>query len=63
MPDDPLESARKVLEAVGVQPAEGDFQRMNIFVLAAARAAEEATSPRLETEPQLVQVMRRWPRT
>ncbi len=63
MPDDPLESARKVLEAAGVQPAESDFQRMNIFLLAAARTAEEATSPRIETEAQLVQVIGRWPRT
>lgn len=63
MPDDPLDTARRVLEAAGVRPSEADLQRMNIFVLAAARAAEESSPPRLETEPQLVQVTRRWPRT
>lgn len=63
MPDDPLEAARTALAAAGIHPSEDDMQRMSIFVLAGARSAEEAGPPRLETEPQLVQVMRRWPRT
>lgn len=63
MPDDPLEAARTTLAAAAIHPSEDDLQRMNFFVLAGARSAEEAPPPRLETEPQLVQVMRRWPRT
>jgi hypothetical protein len=62
MPDDPMETARQVLAAAGIEPSDADLERMTIFVLAGRRPPGEAPAPRVDTEPQLVQVVRPWPR-
>jgi len=63
MADDPLQTARQVLAAAGIEPSEADLERLTVFVLAGRRTPGGAPSPLVDTEPQLVQVTRPWPRS